>query len=325
MLLRSRRSAAGCCSLALMMVGIACGSATGPVEPSTGGRAAASAIRRIVVLGDSLAVSPTRTDAFPARLQERLDATYPGWIVGNEGVGGDTTSDGLQRLDRALSQGTAILILELGANDGLRGTPLDTIEANLSAIIERVRARGITVLLCGMETPPRNGWSYTLEYHRLFPRLAARYEIPLVPFLLEGVALNPELNGDDLIHPNAAGARRIADTVWPHLERLVVASAAKEANERERVSHATGAGIVGPRERACRGSGGAAPRSRSRSERARASEPRDRRGDRGAPRASVQGVWGRSPQIKKDALQRSARGDGPGAKGGGIGSAGSGQ
>jgi acyl-CoA thioesterase I len=256
------RSAAGCCSLALMMVGIACGSATGPVEPSTGGRAAASAIRRIVVLGDSLAVSPTRTDAFPARLQERLDATYPGWIVGNEGVGGDTTSDGLQRLDRALSQGTAILILELGANDGLRGTPLDTIEANLSAIIERVRARGITVLLCGMETPPRNGWSYTLEYHRLFPRLAARYEIPLVPFLLEGVALNPELNGDDLIHPNAAGARRIADTVWPHLEQLVVASAAKEANERERVSHATGAGIVGPRERACRGSGGAAPRSR---------------------------------------------------------------
>jgi acyl-CoA thioesterase I len=210
-----------------MIVGTACGSATGPVAPSTTGRAAAAAVRRIVVLGDSLAVSPSRTDAFPARLQERLDATYPGWVVKNEGVGGDTTSDGLQRLDRALSEDTAIVILELGANDGLRGMPIETIEANLSAIIERLRARGITVLLCGMETPPRNGWNYTLEYHRLFPRLSARHDIPLVPFLLEGVALNPELNGDDLIHPNAAGARRVADTVWPYLERLVLASAAK--------------------------------------------------------------------------------------------------
>jgi len=208
-----------------MIVGTACGSAEGPVEPSA--IAGTDAVRRIVVLGDSLAVSPSRTDAFPARLQERLDAAYPGWLVGNEGIGGDTTSDGLQRLDRVLSEDTAILILELGANDGLRGTPIDTIEANLSAIVERVRAQGITVLLCGMETPPWKGWNYTLEYHRLFPRLAARYEIPLVPFLLDGVALNPELNGDDLIHPNASGARRIADTVWPHLERLVVASAAK--------------------------------------------------------------------------------------------------
>jgi acyl-CoA thioesterase I len=208
-----------------MIVGTACGSTKGPVEPSA--IAGTDAVRRIVVLGDSLAVSPSRTDAFPARLQERLDAAYPGWLVGNEGIGGDTTSDGLQRLDRVLSEDAAILILELGANDGLRGTPIDTIEANLSAIVERVRAQGITVLLCGMETPPWKGWNYTLEYHRLFPRLAARYEIPLVPFLLDGVALNPELNGDDLIHPNASGARRIADTVWPHLERLVVASAAK--------------------------------------------------------------------------------------------------
>jgi acyl-CoA thioesterase-1 len=228
MLLLPRRTATWCCSFALMIVGTACGSAKAPVEPSTVART--GALRRIVVLGDSLAVSPSRTDAFPARLQERLDAAYPGWIVGNEGVGGDTTSDGLQRLDRALSEGTAILILELGANDGLRGTQIDTIEANLSAIVERVRARGITVLLCGMETPPWKGWNYTLEYHRLFPRLAARYEIPLVPFLLEGVALSPELNGDDLIHPNASGARRIADTVWPYLERLVVERAAKVGN-----------------------------------------------------------------------------------------------
>jgi acyl-CoA thioesterase-1 len=116
---------------------------------------------------------------------------------------------------------TRVLVIELGANDGLRGIPIATIEQNLSAIIERAQARGIRVLLCGMETPPMNGWNYTVDYHRLFPRVAQKYSVPLVPFLLEGVALNPELNGADEIHPNAAGARRIADTVWPYLEPLV--------------------------------------------------------------------------------------------------------
>jgi len=174
-----------------------------------------------VVLGDSLAVSPSSGRDFPALLQERLSATYPGWVVSNQGVGGDTTRGGLQRLDQALTADTSILVVELGANDGLRGIPIATIEDNLSQIITRARTRGITVLLCGMETPPLNGWDYTLDYHRLFPRLAVRHDVALVPFLLEGVALNPELNGSDGIHPNAAGARRIADTVWTHLAPLV--------------------------------------------------------------------------------------------------------
>jgi len=78
-----------------------------------------------------------------------------------------------------------------------------------------------------METPPLHGWEYTVEYHRVFPRLAARYQLPLVPFLLDGVALNPELNGGDGVHPNAAGARRIADTVWPYLQPLVMSAAAR--------------------------------------------------------------------------------------------------
>ena len=208
-------------SVAAVVTTLACGSATGPVTPSAGVNAGAPAARRIVVLGDSLAVSPSKATAFPARLQERLDATHPGWIVSNESIGGDTTTAGLQRFNQALSGDTAILILELGANDGLRGTPIQTIEANLSSIIEQVRARGIAVLLCGMETPPLKGWNYTVDFHRLFPRLADRHDVPLVPFLLEGVALNPELNGDDLIHPNAEGARRIADTVWFYLEPLV--------------------------------------------------------------------------------------------------------
>jgi acyl-CoA thioesterase I len=208
-------------TVAAAVATLACGAAKGPVAPSAGADPGAPAARRIVVLGDSLAVSPSKATAFPARLQERLAATHPGWIVSNEGIGGDTTTGGVQRLERAVPADTAILILELGANDGLRGLPIQTIEANLSSMIERVRARDVTVLLCGMETPPFKGWDYTVDFHRVFPRVAERYDLPFVPFLLDGVALNPELNGDDLIHPNAEGARRIAETVWPYLEPLV--------------------------------------------------------------------------------------------------------
>ena len=215
------RGAGFCGSLVALVTAVACGSAATPVSPSPVSGASAAPPRRIVVLGDSLAVSPSRATAFPAVLQQRLDGAHPGWVVTNEGVGGDTAAGGFERLDRALPADTAILILALGANDGLRGTPIATIEQNLSAIIERASGRGITVLLCGMETPPFNGWSYTVDFHRLFPRLAERFAVPLVPFLLEGVALNSELNGEDGIHPNAAGARRIADTVWRYLEPLV--------------------------------------------------------------------------------------------------------
>ncbi|HET7695185.1 MAG TPA: arylesterase [Vicinamibacterales bacterium] len=183
--------------------------------------------RQIVVLGDSLAVSPSRSQSFPAVLQGRLDRTHPGWTIRNESVSGDTTAGGVRRLDAALTGETRILILELGANDGLRGLEIAAIERNLAAIIERAHARGIRVLLCGMETPPLNGWNYSVEFHRVFPRLAARYAVPLVPFLLDGVALNPELNGDDAIHPNAAGARLIADTVWPYLEPLLATAAVR--------------------------------------------------------------------------------------------------
>ena len=209
----------------LALAAIACGSAAAPATPAAVGDAAATPPRRIVVLGDSLAVSPSKESAFPALLQQRLDHAYPGWVVTNEGVGGDTTAGGRQRLGRALTADTAILVVELGANDGLRGTSIAAVEENLSAIIEQAQGRGLKVLLCGMETPPLNGWDYSVDFHRLFPRLAARYGLPLVPFLLEGVALNPELNGEDGVHPNAAGARRIADTVWRYLEPLIVSSA----------------------------------------------------------------------------------------------------
>lgn len=175
----------------------------------------------MLVLGDSLAVSPSRSEGFPAELQKRLDAAEPGWTVKNAGISGDTTTGGLRRFDQAVTSDTRVLVLELGANDGLRGVQIATVEKNLSTMIERAKARGIRVLLCGMETPPLNGWSYTVEFHQMYPRLAQEYDVPLVPFLLEGVALNPDLNGDDEIHPNAAGARRIGETVWPYLEPLV--------------------------------------------------------------------------------------------------------
>lgn len=203
----------------VLLAGLTASCGEGRTATAPGGPA--SSPRVIVVLGDSLAVSPSRAESFPAVLQARLDGTHPGWTIRNEGVIGDTTADGVRRIDAALTADTAILILELGANDGLRGDSIATIEANLGTMIDRARGKRIRVLLCGMETLPINGLSYAVQFHQLFPRVAARYDVPLVPFLLEGVVLNPALNLEDGFHPNAAGARRIAMTVWPYLEPMV--------------------------------------------------------------------------------------------------------
>ena len=201
------------CSLAAALASTAT-SAADPAGP-------AKTVGRIVVVGDSLAVSPSHAMNFPAELQARLQESHPGWTISNASYRGDTTTGGTRRFDRALTTDTKILVLELGANDGLRGVDVSTVEANLSRMIEEAQARGIKVLLCGMETPPFKGWNYSLAFHGIYPRLAAKYKIPLVPFLLAGVALNPDLNGSDHIHPNAAGAQMIADTVWPYLEPLL--------------------------------------------------------------------------------------------------------
>jgi acyl-CoA thioesterase-1 len=216
---RARRVGA-CYSLAVIVAATSCASADSPATPSS---VPSSAARGgvVLVLGDSLAVSPSRAEAFPTQLQKRLDEAGRGWTIRNAGVTGDTTSGGVRRFDQALTADTRVLVLELGANDGLRGIDITAIERNLSTMIERAQARGVRVLLCGMETPPFNGWNYTVDFHRLFPRLAQKYSVALVPFLLEGVALNPDMNGDDEIHPNAAGAKRIAETVWLYLAPLL--------------------------------------------------------------------------------------------------------
>jgi acyl-CoA thioesterase I len=194
---------------------------SGPTTPS---EANPVVVNRIAVLGDSLAVSPSKAESFPAVLEERIEKARLPWKVTNAGVRGDTTTGGLRRLDDVLSENPAILILALGANDGLRGVDTATISKNLSEIIRRAKARGVRVLLCGMETPPLRGWAYTLAFHRIFPALAREHDVPLVPFLLAGVALDPEMNMEDMIHPNPAGAKRIADTIWPYLEPMLKGS-----------------------------------------------------------------------------------------------------
>jgi acyl-CoA thioesterase-1 len=189
-------------------------------------------VRQVVVLGDSLAVAPSMTESFPAVLQTRVAGAGLPWTVMNAGVSGDTTADGVSRYLSLLHNDVGVLVLELGANDGLQGLDVLAMERNLNSIVEAAQSRGIRVLLCGMETPPLRSLGYTLAFHDVFPRVARRYNVPLVPFLLTGVALIPEMNGPDGIHPNAAGARRIADNVWPYLEPLLRSTSASAADSR---------------------------------------------------------------------------------------------
>jgi acyl-CoA thioesterase I len=176
---------------------------------------------RIIVLGDSLTagLGLDQPLSFPSLIQQRLDAEGYDYAVVNAGVSGDTSAGGLRRLEWAMAEGDPrVLVLALGGNDGLRGLPPEQLEQNLAAIIDQARARGLAVILAGMEAPPNFGADYTSEFRQVYTRLAARYDIPLIPFLLEGVAGDPSLNQPDGIHPNAEGARIIADLVWQSLQ-----------------------------------------------------------------------------------------------------------
>jgi len=184
---------------------------------------AVAARPRIVVLGDSLTaglgLSPQ--ESYPTLLQQKLDAGGFHYDIVNAGVSGDTSAGGLSRLDWALDGDVRVLIVALGGNDALRALPPDELKQNLSRIIERAQARHIRVLLAGMEAPPNFGRDYIVTFHQVYPALARQYQIPLVPFLLDGVAANPALNQRDGIHPTAEGARLVADTVWTALKPLV--------------------------------------------------------------------------------------------------------
>jgi acyl-CoA thioesterase-1 len=194
---------------------------------ATPARQAPSATRTIVAFGDSLTSGHClpRERAFPAVLERRLRAQRLPFRVVNHGVSGDTISDGVRRLTAALAERPEILILALGANDGIRGVPVATVRSNLEAIIEAAQAANVKVLLCGMEALPLHGLEYTIEFLRLYGELSAKYDTPLVPFMLAGVIGNQDMLQPDLVHPNAAGAAQIADNIWPYLQPLEAGAA----------------------------------------------------------------------------------------------------
>ena len=191
-------------------------------------QSAASAAKRprIVFLGDSLTAGYglARPQSVPSLIQARLDSGGYRYEVVNAGVSGDTSAGGLSRLDWSLSGDVQILVVELGANDGLRGLPVAAMKSNLDQIIRRARQRGITVLLTGMEAPPNYGAVYTREFRQVFHDLAQAHKIAFIPFFLDGVAGIPSLNIADGIHPNPAGARIVEATVWHALQPLLAKS-----------------------------------------------------------------------------------------------------
>lgn len=181
---------------------------------------------RIVALGDSLTSGHGigQARAFPAVLQQRLIERGYEFTVVNAGVSGDTTGRAVARYRDALAGNVQVLILALGANDGLRGLPVDQLRRNLTTIVEDARDRGIAVLLCGMEALPLYGWSYTVAFHQVYADLARAYRLPLVPFMMMNVLGNPAMMLPDRVHPNAEGARVMADHIWPYLDALLAST-----------------------------------------------------------------------------------------------------
>jgi acyl-CoA thioesterase-1 len=185
---------------------------------------ALAADRSILVLGDSLsaAYGIEAKQGWVALLDERLSSQGYGYKVVNASVSGETSDGGLARLPRALSlHHPQIVILELGANDGLRGLPVDATRANLSKMIELAQAGGARVLLLGIKIPPNYGPKYADAFADIFPQLAQERHVALVPFLLQDVALVPGLMQDDGLHPKAVGEPRVLDTVWRSLQPLL--------------------------------------------------------------------------------------------------------
>ena len=180
--------------------------------------------RTILVFGDSLsaAYGIRPEQGWVALLTQRLQAQGYGYQIVNASVSGETTSGGLQRLPRALQlHQPGIVVLELGANDALRGLPLSGTRANLAQMVRLSQEAGARVLLVGIRIPPNYGPRYTEEFESVFPELAKQYHLRLVPFLLQDVALNPARMQEDGMHPNAAGEAPILDTVWPYLKPLL--------------------------------------------------------------------------------------------------------
>ena len=178
---------------------------------------------KIVAFGDSLTagLGLTAAETYPAQLQKLLDAAGYQYEVVNAGVSGETTAGGLRRMDWTLDGDVRFVILELGANDILRGQPVDLLKENLTKMIDAIQRKGATVILAGMEAPTNSGPEYRLEVHNAYKDVAEQYKLPFIPFLLKGVAGVESLNQEDLSHPNAEGARIVAQNVLVVLKPLL--------------------------------------------------------------------------------------------------------
>ena len=190
-----------------------------PPTPAGGGRG------RVVFLGTSLTagLGLDPAQAYPALLQRSIDSAGLPFETVNAGVSGETSAGALRRIDWLLREPAAVLVIETGANDGLRGLDPDSLAANIQAIIDRARRQepAPRVVLVGMEAPPNYGFGYVRRFRAVYPSLAKRNDLPLVPFLLEGVAGVDSLNQSDMIHPTAAGQRLIARSMWKVLEPVL--------------------------------------------------------------------------------------------------------
>lgn len=179
----------------------------------------------ILFFGDSLTAGYglDTSEAYPALIQKKLDSLGYDYDVVNAGLSGDTSASGKGRIDWILKQSVDIFVLELGANDGLRGIPLSETRQNLQDIIKKVKAKNTNtkIIIAGMQIPPNMGPEYTSEFRNIFPDLAEKYNLELIPFLLEDVAGNPDLNQEDGIHPTAKGYEIVAENVWEVLVNVL--------------------------------------------------------------------------------------------------------
>jgi acyl-CoA thioesterase-1 len=213
------------CNWLIVLLTFGAAAAAGPAAKESGQPL------RIVVLGDSLVagfgIKPS--DAFPAQLERALKAKGHAVEVINAGVSGDTTAGGLARVAWAVPENTNAVILELGANDALRGLDPARAKANLDAIITKVKAGGAEVLLAGMMAPRNLGADYVRAFDAIYPDLAAKHGVILYPFFLDGVAMDGKLNLDDGLHPNGRGVAEITRKILPSVEQLIERARARQA------------------------------------------------------------------------------------------------
>jgi acyl-CoA thioesterase-1 len=200
----------------LLAFAIGCNNEPKQIERPAPVNASSAQRPKIVAFGDSLTagLGLTASETYPVQLQKLLDDAGYKYEVVNAGVSGDTTSGGLRRVDWVLDEHVKFVILELGANDILRGQPIPMLQENLSKIIEMMQSRGIIVVLAGMEAPTNSGPEYRKEVHDAYRALAEKYQTPFIPFILQDVLQSENYTQEDLSHPNSEGAKVLAKTVF---------------------------------------------------------------------------------------------------------------